>query len=632
MASRCWYLSRVSESCAATCAARRLRFSWAVLGQSAPVLTFLLGRPLTNARTPWGPLECFMRSQNVVYAAREGLGDVGLRDTGDPREWTHPGCELACPCEPPAYARETGLGSSDDYIVGYRQQLTAALATLLVPATLPVSTDGVGGPWRVRMLRESRAIKFAAFGVHLTTLLEPITAFQRVLPSTFRINAVFYGTSHPPPQFLITEVCPDHDDSEPPALRCFVSNWPPDDAWMKLYDRPKLRDALDRLVEIVENDAFIRQADCIVCGGGHSPTLCLLLRMVTSTPMYFTLQAPISFRMPQDPDQRALLVALFREMTRPNLAAPSESAQGRTVVTTSLIFFQRQVWVQTGCLLPIVRNHNLYVEAGLAGATPGTADPKEVVFWQNHVSLKADCSMTLWRFMKQRVLDDFPFNIVFKNVRRLPGSKSGRKVYALKAHETLMLSFRDLHQRFAAAVLFPHDVGTISFDDLYALSIPLFLPETKLVASMAYAHISSTQNYPWYMLRGEHANLKAARADRDMPLPWDPGWGGRDAVNSTGRETYIGQAMDLQHVEIAVATANYALFPHVRRFGSLAALLRDLSGLQPGELAATAAAMRRSAAKAWETTAELYQRAALHLLGGPETPADGAQGGRTAAG
>jgi len=459
-------------------------------------------------------------------------------------------------------------------------------------------------------------MRFAGFGVHLTTLLEPIFAFQRVLPDTLRIDAVFYGTSHPPPQMIMTEVCPPPEVAEQPALTCFKSSWPSEDEWMKLYDRPKLQDALDRLVEIVENDVFLRQADCIMCGGGHSPTLCLLLRMVTSTPMYFTLQAPLSFRMPQDGDQRALLVALFREMTRPTLAAPSENAQGRTVVSTSLIFLQRQVWVQTGCLLPIVRNHNLYVEGPLVGATPGTANPQEVIFWQNHVSLKADCSMTVWRFMKQRVLEDFPFNLVFKNVKRLPGMKSGRKVYALKTHETLMLSFRDLHERFAAAVLFPHDVGMISFDDLYALSIPLFMPEIELVASMAYAHLSSTRNYPWYLLREEHAALRAARADWDMPLPWDPGWGGLDAVNATGRDGYVGHGMlDIQRVEHAIGTANFMLFPHVRRFGSLAMLLRELADMQPGELAATAAAMRHSASRAWEVTAEFYQRAALHLLG-----------------
>lgn len=396
---------------------------------------------------------------------------------------------------------------------------------------------------------------------------------------------------------------------------------------MKLYDGPKLKDALDRLVEIVENDRFIQRSDCIICGGGHSPTLCLLLRMVTSLPMFFTLQAPLSFRMPQDEDQRALLVALFREMARPTLAAPSRSAQGRTLVSTSLIFLQRQVWVQTGCLLPIVRNHNLYVEAGLAGAQPGSAEPREVVFWQNHVSLKSDCSMALWRFIKQRVLDDFPVNLVFKNVRRLPGRKEGRKVYALSAEEALMLSFRDLHSRFAAAVLFPHDVGMISFDDLYALRIPLFMPEKELVSSMAYAHLVSTRNYPWYLLREQHASLQAARADRSLPLPWDPGWSGQGAVNGTGRERYVGHGLlDIQQVEDAVATANFVLFPHIRRFGSISALLRDLAGLQAGELAATAAAMQRSAAEAWEATGRFYRQAALHLMGAEWPAAEGGPG------
>merc|ERR1719476_240159 len=124
-----------------------------------------------------------------------------------------------------------------------------------------------------------------------------------------------------------------------------------------LVDRPKTQDALASMAAAIRGDLHIKRADCLICGGGHSPTLCLLLRMVTGAPLYFTLQAPLTFRMPKDPDQRSLLVAFFQQSVRPTV---SSAAQGRTVVSTSLIFFQRQYWVQTGCLLPVVRNHNLY--------------------------------------------------------------------------------------------------------------------------------------------------------------------------------------------------------------------------------------------------------------------------------
>merc|ERR1712187_298707 len=108
-----------------------------------------------------------------------------------------------------------------------------------------------------------------------------------------------------------------------------------------------MKRALDELAGALKHDPFARRADCLVCGGGHSPTLCFLLRMVTDLPLYFNLQAPLTFRMPREEDQRALLVAFFREMARPPGEGP---VKGRTVMSTSLIFFQRQYWVQTGRL------------------------------------------------------------------------------------------------------------------------------------------------------------------------------------------------------------------------------------------------------------------------------------------
>ena len=293
--------------------------------------------------------------------------------------------------------------------------------------------------------------------------------------------------------------------------------------------------------------------------------------------MLITLQASLTFRMPPDKDQRALLVALFREMAR-----PSPASRGRTVTSTSLIFLQRQFWVQTGCLVPVVRNHNWYaVEAAQAGQGHGDPNRREVLFWQNHVALKGDVSMCLWRYLKQQVADegDFPFNLVFKNVKRLPGKGQGRKVYSLPGDlDGSMATYAGLSNRFAAAVLFPHDVGTISFDDLYAVALPIFMPELELVANMAYAQLVSTQNYPWYLLREEHAELQYARAD-DQDLPWDPGWGWA-ATWRNSSAIYTGKGpLNADTLRQAIATANYILLPHVYRFLSITDLLHQLSNL-----------------------------------------------------
>lgn len=601
--SRCWYLSGDSLTCASTCATHGLRFAWLVAGEENPVIPKLLGHHPQTRQFPWGRLECYVPSEDRYHTAKEAP-DATTNDFGLPGHWSFPSCRLACPCEAPLVEHVEQI-STDRYLKDYRAQLEVALHATLTP----LSTSG--GGTELLSCADSE-ITFAAFGVHFTTLLEPISAMRQVLPVALRVTAFFWGSSHPPPELIIKEVCPAEGGLPEGGFRCLVSTSPAADFWQAVVDRPNLHEALTDLAALFQSDLHIKRANCLVCGGGHAPTLCMLIRMVTGAPLYFTLQAPLTFRMPKDPDQRSLLVSFFREMVRPTV--PS-AASGRSVVSTSLIFLQRQYWVQTGCLLPVVRNHNLYAVPLSGGTLQGAATRKEVIFWQNHIALKPDCSITVWRFLKQHVLDDFPFNLVFKNVRKLPTARTGRKVYALGDEDSAILSYTAIVNRFAAAVLFPHDVGMISFDDLYALNVPMFIPENDLVVRMAFAHLSSTKNYPWYLLREEHADLRMVRADVEAGLPWDPGWGGRGAVNRTGRDVYLGHGLlDTGKLAGAVATANFALFPHIRRFSSLAGLLGQLASLQVDDLIRTSLEMRRSALEAWAVTAEFYRRAAWHLL------------------
>lgn len=488
--------------------------------------------------------------------------------------------------------------AEDRYLPSYRSQMREALRYLQLPGTFARGTRTSAG-------KSQKPLVLAAFGVHFTTLLEPITSLRRVLPPELPMVAVFYGSSHPPPEQIVHEVCPEEPGWRPNSLLCLLSASPKVEFWQTLVDAPRLSEALTRLSAIVSSDENIRGADCLICGGGQSPTLCFLLRMVISIPMYFTLQAPLSFRMPRDPDKRALMVAFFKEMASPTMAS------------TSSLFLQRQVWVQTGCLIPIVRNHNWY-----AGGVPDEREPtelqksREILFWQNHIALKPDCSMVVWRFMKQSVNEGFPFNFVFKNIRNLHGIGKGRKVYALTGSESAMLSFGAIRKRFVGAVAFPHDLGMFSFDDLYALGVPLFMPSDELIVSAAFAQLASTKNYPWYLLREEHADLRAARADTDAPLPWDPGWGGLAALSGSGRETWIGRdSLDLTKLQDAVATTTFTLYPHIRRFESLSGLLKDLQGLDVTDLLETSAAMRHAAAEAWKVTADFYRQVAKQLMG-----------------
>ncbi|CAE8642316.1 unnamed protein product [Polarella glacialis] len=63
-----------------------------------------------------------------------------------------------------------------------------------------------------------------------------------------------------------------------------------------------------------------------------------------------------------------------------------------------------------------------------------------------------------------------------------------------------------------------------------------------------------------------------------------------------------------------IATSNFMLLPHVRRFSSIIGLLTDLESLRPEDLLETRKAMHRSSLAAWEVTSEFYRRAARYLL------------------
>lgn len=351
------------------------------------------------------------------------------------------------------------------------------------------------------------------------------------------------------------------------------------------------------LEEVLRSDPFIRIADLLVCGGGHSPTLCMILRMASDLPMYFTLQAPLAFRMPRSSELRTSLVSIFRSM-----ATAGTGLRGQTLVSTSLYFLQRQIWAQVGCWLPVVRNHNLYIPE--MGAADG-AD--EVIFWQNHVSLKAPCAIGVFRILKEHE-KTFRWRLVFKNMAGMPSYREWRRLYAIPKDKSHM-SYAEISTRFRAAVVFPHDLGMISFDDLYRMAIPLFMPTVKMVATMAYAHLVSTVNYPWYLLRHEHASLLSNRPS--TPPKWERGGPGADAVTDDLADLYLGR--NLRHVEKLeelVHWSNYNLFPHVTRFGSLRELVAQLNSADLSEISA---AMRTFSAKSWQATAEYYRQAGTQL-------------------
>lgn len=506
------------------------------------------------------------------------------------RPWKRSRRKLEAPLD-----EEVDGSSVDGYSPVYLPQLHAYLTSISAAGGAGTTRQCPHGPTGLTRQTGQRFLTIGAFGVHAPTLLEPVFAFHEVRPPGTNTQVVLYGASHPPIAKLLSEVCPEV--SEKDELRCWESPRTSKAFWTWIDERPSLAEGVKGLEEVLRSDPFFRITDLLVCGGGHSPTLCMILRMASELPMYFTLQAPLAFRMPRGHELRSTLVSIFRSMS-----AGEADLKGHTLVSTSLLFLQRQIWAQFACLLPVVRNHNLYVPIAQAA---DFAD--EVIFWQNHVSLKAPCAIGIFRILKE-FEETFRWRFVFKNMAGMPSYREWRRLYAIPKDKTHM-SYAEIGTRFVAAVVFPHDLGMISFDDLYRMGVPVFMPTNDMVSTMAFAHLVSTVNYPWYLLRREHASLRSNHA-RGAP-PWNISGPDADSLAANQRDLYLGRR--LQHVEkleLLSRISNFNLFPHVTRFGSLRDLVAQLNS---ADLSSISAAMRAFSVKTWQATAEYYRQAARRL-------------------
>ena len=93
-------------------------------------------------------------------------------------------------------SQPTARGDSDDlYLDEYRKQLHAALAHRLPEH---------GGSFPVT---HAQKLRFAGFGVHTTTLLEPMFALKKILPEEMQLEFMLFGATHPPSEKLLHEVC-----------------------------------------------------------------------------------------------------------------------------------------------------------------------------------------------------------------------------------------------------------------------------------------------------------------------------------------------------------------------------------------------------------------------------------------
>lgn len=97
MHSRCWYMSDLDVTCAATCQAKGVSYSQHVAGEAAPMIPKLLGREPATRQFAWGRTECYVPGSDRYHTSKD-RADSNSEDKGEPGAWKVDVCRLACPC------------------------------------------------------------------------------------------------------------------------------------------------------------------------------------------------------------------------------------------------------------------------------------------------------------------------------------------------------------------------------------------------------------------------------------------------------------------------------------------------------------------------------------------------------
>ena len=445
------------------------------------------------------------------------------------------------------------------------------------------------------------------------------------------------------------------------VLRCFFPFYPRPEFWQEVLDDPNdFEFGSDRIRKRLEwavlQDKSILQADIMFCGGGHAPILCMFLRTVLETPMIFSLQAAIPFRLQElRKEIRDFHMLQFRNFFANNLQ--------NTIVVTNNWFLSVQVLYQTGRAIPVVRNHGLQSSTArqhhfdvnwrrvhnllpkqlkqndVALIIPAHMSPRGNMFalyqilqvWAEKLTVSSKRLMFVP--YKHRGLD-YPRVRSREVSRRSEGRKMTVNAERLqrdfdeimKDDSAKYISSRDLALDFNAAVLIPWDLNVLTFDELYSSGVAVFMPNLDWLAVIWKSILSWQDNYPVYMLRHLHANASLQGFWEHKPFP-DPTTEFiiphvlesrlKQLPHLNARTIWPPHFIPWSQKQISVSFihhwlqySNFMMFPGVHYFTSFPDLVSKLITFDLDQTAETQRLFNR---ETFHATKEFYRAAAEHL-------------------
>lgn len=297
-----------------------------------------------------------------------------------------------------------------------------------------------------------------------------------------------------------------------------------------IEDLPEMR---RRFASLFGANPLSREVDVFVC---TSPVVLCTLLLPFGRPLIAYLGEPILLSVPKDE------VGDWWETFEAMVTAPGAFFSCYNTFLSEMIRFQ------TGLSLPVVRLHGLYT-----GARYSATNPQEVLVVKGP-NICLDPSCLLNRFAASAANGSehrFAADMRFVSMDEASDGMS----YARLA------SFR-------ASVFYPYDVALALFYELYSMGVPLLVPRVALLR--------------FFVFRGLHSDSTYHRVRPGLE-PWDV------------PTPFIANMDQQQWFRASVywsGLTDFATFPHLLRFGSVAELF---AALQPGatEWSAVSIRMRR---------------------------------------
>lgn len=426
-----------------------------------------------------------------------------------------------------------------------------------------------------RSLEKRRRLSILVLGHHLGSSMEPFSMLREALrvDPELQVDASFFGQRHPKPGLVCLEFgyCEQNKGVEEWFKR-YEQRWLGEYDWMP----DRWDEALQALADVVHTSDFRSKADVVVCGG--PAWFCAMLRAFWSVPMLLYFAWPIT----------PLIPAGFKNHVFTQIKFLGQSVHPAAVIVAANWVLAAQFAVQAQMHVPVLRPHGIYVNQTYAPIAAPNGNPRVMVTRLGQWARISGVALleVVWSLMDQDKREKgrpFPLDLVFLSIRIRGVDTNAPLTYA---------DFASYH----ACIFWPWDVMMLLFNELYTITVPLLVPDSRWMSHLIVHAVRHTEVNWWHIRSAVGGALPSASPDVQFPLPHLP---------------WLEDSGGLREAAYWYETTDFVQFPHITYFHSLPDMLEKVRNL---DVPAIRKGMRRFNTVTLRRSVDWYRRAAVELL------------------